>query len=145
MADFWFAVACNRPRLRDPVAGTRIIAQYWFDFDIEVKISPDADGHACLHIEGDGWPACWPLPEGMSGEDYYPDYPTEGQEEFAAFLIEIAPQLAEPLIVQAIGTVSGRFPLSACQWRVEPGSSAVAKTEFTAPAQSDAHLSLASA
>ena len=74
-----------------------------------------------LTIDGDGWPAAWPLPPGTSGEEYYPEYPTLGQEEFEAFLLEAAAYLVEPLVVQAIGTVNGRFPLSACEWRVRRG------------------------
>ena len=145
MPNFWFAVACNKPRLCDRAQVLQIIARYWFDFDCEVAIKQDSDGQACLAIDGDGWPAAWLLPPDTSAEEYYPDYPTLGQEEFAAFLIEIAPFLMEHLIVQAIGTVNGRFPLSACEWRVAPGSNTVAKFEFTTPSESTAPLSLASA
>jgi hypothetical protein len=145
MPNFWFAVACNKPRLRDPAQVLGIIGRYWFDFDCAVAIENDTEGQSRLSIDGDGWPAAWPLPPGISAEDYYPDYPTLGQEEFEAFLSEVAAFLMDPLVVQAIGTVNGRFPLSACEWRLAPCSTAVAKIEFTSAAESAAPLTLATA
>ncbi len=124
---------------------TRIIAKYWFDFDCAVEVETDSAGQSRLTIDGDGWPAAWPLPPGISAEEYYPDYPTLGQEEFEDFLLEVAANLAEPLVVQAIGTVNGRFPLSACEWRVAPGASAVAKVEFNSAFDFGASLALVTA
>ena len=117
-------LVCHRVQpatARDPGPVPRIIAKYWFDFDCAVQIEMDSLGQSRLTIDGDGWPAAWPLPWGISAEEYYPEYPTLGQEEFEDFLLEVAAYLAEPLVVQAIGTVNGRFPLSACEWRVTPG------------------------
>ena len=33
---------------------------------------------------------------------------------------QIAPFLAEPLVVQSVGFVNCRFPVSACEWRIVP-------------------------
>ena len=82
---------CNRPRLRNSNPVRQIIAKYWFDFDCAVGIETDSVGQARLTIDGDGWPAAWPLPPGTSGEEYYPEYPTLGQEEFEAFLLKSPP------------------------------------------------------
>jgi hypothetical protein len=57
-------------------------------------------------------------------------YPGEGFEDF---LREVAPFLAEPLIVQAVGSENCRFPLAACQWLIEPGSKDIRCTGFSAP------------
>ena len=61
---FWFLTTSNKPRLRDPTQVARIIGTYWFDFDCTVSVERGADGQHHLNIEGDGWPAAWPLPPG---------------------------------------------------------------------------------
>lgn len=122
MNAFWFRTTSNEPRLRDPTQVLGIVGRYYFDFDLAVGVNRAADGQHHLAIHGDGWPGAWPLPAGTSPQAYEPDFATNGLEEFEAFLNEIAPFLAETLIVQAIGSVSGRFPLSACEWRIEPNS-----------------------
>jgi hypothetical protein len=139
MDTFWFMTRSNKPRLRDPTRVRQIIGKYWFDFDCAVEVEQGSDGQHRLSIQGDGWPAAWLLPPDMLAEEFYPDFDTSGQEEFAAFLADIAPFLMEPLTVQAIGTADGEFPVSACEWRVEPNSASVARFEFT----SDAEASLA--
>ena len=145
MNNFWYVTASNQPCLRDPTRVQQIIAKYWFDFDCNVEVEPDSAGRQRLSMQGDGWPAAWLLPADTSSEEYYPDHVTPGQEEFAACLAEIAPFLMETLVVQAIGSSDGQFPLSACEWQVSPGSTAVAKIEFTSFAESEAPLALASA
>jgi hypothetical protein len=142
---FWFLSTSNKPRLRDPTKVLQIMAKYWFDVECEALVEQDADGQHHLSIQGDGWPSAWLLPPGATPEDYYPDFDTPGQEEFAAFLTDIAPFLLEPLIVQAIGTATGEFPLSAGEWRVDPGSTMVTKTEFTVLAENPNSLVLVSA
>ena len=123
---FWFLTTSNKPRLRDPTQVSQLIAKYWFDFDCSVEIEHDSDGQPRLVVDGDGWPAAWPLPPDTSGEEFCPDFDTSGQEEFTAFLAQIAPFLMEPLVVQAVGTASGEYPLSACEWRVDCRSGTVA-------------------
>jgi hypothetical protein len=128
---FWFLTTSNKARLHDPTEAARILAKYWFDFECDTLIEQDADGQHRLSFSGDGWPGAWLLPDGVSKDDHYPDFDMPEEEGFAEFLIDIAPCLADTLIVQAIGTATGEFPLAAVEWRIEPGSTTVAKTEFT--------------
>jgi len=130
MTDFWFATACNWPRIHDPAAVQQILDQYRFDWDLLVEIATDDEGRSRLRIEGDGWPGAWVKSPDYSPDDE-PDFPTDGVKEFESLLSRIAPHLAEPLIVQAIGFNQGRFPLSACEWQVHPGWQTIAKTEFS--------------
>ena len=99
-----------------------------FDFDLVVSVN---HGDCRLIIDGCGWPSAWRLPPNTSAEAYDPDYGTDGRKEFDSFLAEIAPFLDETLIIQSIGSASGRFSLSACEWRVAPGASNVEKTEIS--------------
>ena len=61
----------------------------------------------------------------MSRENYAPDYDEDPDDGFVQFLLDIAPCLAEPLTVQAVGAEKCRFPLSACEWHVRPDSTEV--------------------
>jgi hypothetical protein len=141
---FWFLTTSNKPRLRDPTQVQQIIETYWFDFDFTVEIEHTPNGQHRLGIQGDGWPSAWLPPPGTPSEEYCPDFNTSGQEEFAAFLVEVAPFLVETLIIQAIGTADGEFPLSACEWRVEPRSATIARIEFITDAENAAPLAMAS-
>ena len=143
MNTFWFLTTSNKPRLRDPTQVQQIIGRYWFDFDFTVAVEDHPDGQHCLGIQGNGWPAAWLPPPDTSSEEWYPDFDTSGQEEFAAFLAEVAPFLTEALTVQAIGTAAGEFPFSACEWRVEPNAATVARMEFTSNAENSAPLVMA--
>jgi hypothetical protein len=73
------------------------------------------------------------VPIGISRDDFDPyssDTYEEGADGFIALLQELALYLEEPLTVQAIGSEKCRYPLSACEWRIEPGSAEVAISEF---------------
>lgn len=131
MDKFWFWSTCNKPRLRDPTAVKAIIARHWFDFDFDVCVERAPDGHQLLKMEGDGWPGAWQIPAGASPDDFQLDFEQDELENFEPMLLAIAPFLAEPLIVQAVGTVKGAYPLNACQWRVEPCATQIEKVEFT--------------
>ena len=128
MSKFWFRTTSTKPRLRDPSRVQTVIDKYCFDFDLVVSVN---HGDCRLIIDGCGWPSAWRLPPNTSAEAYDPDYGTDGRKEFEAFLAEIAPFLDETLIIQSIGSASGRFSLSACEWRVAPGASNVEKTEIS--------------
>src|SRR5258708_37586735 len=106
MSEFWFLTTSNKPRLRDPAKVERIMYKYWFDFDCNVEVERDLHGKPRLVIDGDGWPCAWLLAPGTLQSDFFPDYVTSGDDEFKAFLTEIAPFLLEPLIIQAIGTTT---------------------------------------
>jgi hypothetical protein len=41
----------------------------------------------------------------------------------------LSPLLLEPLTVQAVGSTKCRFPLSACEWHIEPNAE-IHFTEF---------------
>lgn len=95
------------------------------------------------------------LPEGVSRSDvtqYFDDWEKNGLPEgapesafkssisgmfdvnrFLDFLVALAPYLAEPLLVNAIGHEKCRFPLAACEWRIEPGGSEVHISELGEP------------
>ncbi len=136
MSAFWFLTTSNKPRLRDLTAAQSIIAKYGFDFDCTVTIERDRLGQPRLSIDGDGWPCAWLLPSGGARAKFVPDYATADGKEFPTFLAEIAPLLAEPLLVQAIGTVTGEFPLHACLWRADPAGS-VRVTDFSSTIGTD--------
>jgi hypothetical protein len=135
MPQFLFVTTCNKPRLRDPTKAQDILGRYWFDWDLAVEIEENACDQHRLTIQGEGWPAAWPMPDHCDRDHFQPDIDCDGLSDFERLLEEIAPCLDEPLIVQAIGTVDGRFPLSACEWRVAPGSGTVAKVKFTSSAE----------
>jgi hypothetical protein len=136
MNEFWFLTVCNKPRLRDPTKVQEIVQEYWFDWDCEVRIEQYADC-AVLNIEGECWPDAWRRPVEDSSDGDLPD-------AFEEFLAAVAPYLEEPLIIQAIGTATGEFPLAACQWTVNPQSGVVSKVEFSSLSKSTA-LTLAAA
>lgn len=148
MDPFWFRTTCNKPRLRDPTKVLEIIDCYCIDQDMAVTIERAPDGFRLLNIEGDGWPGASRLTDADSLRDV--DYGEDGLGDFEPMLLELAPCLAEPLIVQAVGTVKGAYPLSACQWRVEPFATSIDKVEFTSegmipPANSSTALVLLAA
>lgn len=130
MNDFVFVTTCNRPRLRDPTRALEVIGRYWFDWDLAVGLASDTAAHH-LTIEGEGWPGAWQIPEHTPAELSEPDLAADGMPAFEAFLKDIACCLAERLIVQAIGSKSGRFPLLAAEWRIEPSSKRLRRRHFS--------------
>jgi hypothetical protein len=132
MKDFVFITACSQPRLRDPTRALDIIARYWFDWDLAVGIESEASGQQRLTIEGEGWPGAWKIPEHIPDE-FEPDFARDGSLDFETLLEDLAPCLAEPLIVQAIGSRGGRFPLLAAEWRIEPVSQILERRALSAP------------
>src|SRR5262245_21977923 len=107
MSELWFVTTCNKPRLADPAAVLTILGRYRFDWDFAVEVKANGAGHYRLQVEGEGWPGAWLRT--ADDRDDEPDFPSDGLAEFEALLSEIAPHLAEPLIVQAIGQDQGRF------------------------------------
>jgi hypothetical protein len=69
----------------------------------------------------------------MEAKDFDPytdeNYP-DGADGFVELLKEIAPHLEGSLTVQAVGNTKCFFPLSACEWHIEPGGREVQITEF---------------
>jgi len=120
-----FATSCNRPRLKDVKAAQRIIDRYCFDWDLEIVIEEDH-----LNLTGCGWVAAWKVPLGVDPDDFRPAYEDSAIEAFEDLLKDLASCLAEPLTVQSVGTVDGHFPLSACEWHVQPGSGNVETSGF---------------
>jgi hypothetical protein len=135
MANFTAVTASNGPRLKHFEAVERTIGSYYVDSDFNVGVAFDATtGEPHLFVYGYVWPEAWKLPEGVQAEDfdpYVPEVYEEGAEGFEQLLIEIAPHLAEPLTVQAVGNTKCRFPLSACEWTIEPGATSVTIHQFT--------------
>jgi hypothetical protein len=131
LADFIFATACNHPRVKDPKALLQIIDRYHFAWDTEVSVETDpTTNQEVLSIFGYGWPGAWKVPDGLDQEDCELDYEGEGIEGFEQFLTEMAPYLADPLTVQSVGSVQCRFPLSACEWHVQPNAEEVEVNAF---------------
>jgi hypothetical protein len=134
MADFMAVTASNHPRLKDHAAVEQIVDRYFFDPDLSVGVSFDHDtGEPYLFLYGYVWAEAWKLPEGVGAETFDPytdDLYENGAPDFIQLLQEIAQHLAEPLTVQAVGSTKCRFPLSACEWHIEPGGAQVEFTEF---------------
>ena len=126
MATFLATTASNGPRLRDPEAAQKVLEGYWWDGDVQALIEADrSDGQAYLALYGYDWPEAWKITDGVGREDFAPDYDDDPDDGFAQFLLDIAPCLAEPLTVQAVGSEKCRFPLSACEWHVRPSGTEV--------------------
>jgi hypothetical protein len=122
MADFVAVTASNRPRLKDADTARALVNCYHFDNDLEAEIALEArDGQPRLSVAGYGWPGAWRVPDGVDPLDFTPDYDENSGDGFEDFLHEIAPCLAEPWTVQAVGHTKCRFQLSACAWHVRPG------------------------
>jgi hypothetical protein len=136
MPHFMFATACNKPRLRDPTKARDIIGRYRFDWDLSVEIETDTNGEHRLTIHGEGWPGAWRIPPECKPDEFEPNF--AGISDFEGLLEELAPCLADPLIVQAIGTVTGLFPLLANEWSISPGSRLIQRRDFSANDQGTA-------
>jgi hypothetical protein len=134
MADFIAVAASNGPRLTNPEAVAEILKTFNLDEDLNVGIDLDQEtGNSSLYLYGFAWPEAWKLTEGvtLANFDPYADGVYElGAEEFVQLLKEVAPHLAEPLTVHAIGNTKCHFPLSACEWHIEPGGKEVELNEF---------------
>lgn len=132
MADFMAALTSNSPRVKDPQGALAVINRYHFDYDASVEISADRadEQQKYLTLYGDGWPEAWKIPPGVDTDDFEPDYDADSGEGFEEFLKDVAPYLAEPLTVQAVGHTKCRFPFSACEWHVRPGNGKVEISGF---------------
>ena len=131
MANFIATTASNGPRLKDSVAAKGVIASFCFDGDLIVEVETDSRIHKdYLVIYGTNWPGAWPMPRGTNVEDLEPNYDEDSGEGWERFLNAIAPYLDEPLTVQAVGSEKCRFPLAACEWRIEPGNPHIEVNQF---------------
>jgi hypothetical protein len=134
LADFMAVTACSNPRIKDHEAVEALIQKYYFDPDFQVGVGFDEeDGSPYLFAYGYVWPEAWPLPEYSSRPTFDPyagDTYEEGDDGFLQFMKDVARHLLEPLTLQAIGNTKCRFPLSACQWTIRPGSRRVHIIKF---------------
>jgi hypothetical protein len=135
MSEFTVVVACNRPRLIDLGAAQRVVSRFSVDRELNFGVRVHRDtGQPYLVLCGYKWPDAWPLPEGTdaAGFDPYQDDTVyaQGAEGFKELLRQLAPFLAEPLTVQAVGNTGALFPLVASEWHIEPGATTVNITEF---------------
>jgi hypothetical protein len=134
MAEFLATTASNSPKVRDAAAVERVLAGYFVDPDFHIGVNYDHDtGEPYLFLYGFVWPEAWPLPEGMSPQEFDPyteDTFPEGAQGFTQLLKALAPHLTEPLTVHAIGAAKCSFPLSAMEWHIAAGSKRVKVTEF---------------
>jgi hypothetical protein len=124
MATFVATTASNAPLLKDVEGVTKVMEQYFWDDEVAPVIQTDR-GQPCLAIHGYGWPASWRIPDGVSKDDFEPDYAVDSSDGFEQFLKAVALFLTEPLIVQSVGFFNCRFPVSACEWRIVPGGSEI--------------------
>lgn len=104
-----------------------MVDRFTWDEDIKAEIGTHSDGYVHLAVHGHGWPICWKIPEGNDPDDVVRDY---GINNLKEFLTEIAPFLAEPLTIQAIGAEKCRFRLSVAGWHIESGSREIEQTSF---------------
>lgn len=118
------ARVCKAHRVR------ALIDRYFWDNDVQAILRDDDDGQSFLSIAGDDWPVVWRMPNDIDPADFVPDWDQDSDEEFDRFLRELAPFLAEPLTIQAIGAETSRYPLAASEWRLKPGSTRVRITSF---------------
>src|SRR5262245_34369544 len=108
----------NRARLRDQGSAREILGGYLWPGEVQATILTDpATGHAYLTISGFDWPEACRIPDDVSREEFEP---SDDADDFEQFLRELAPCLAEPLTVQAVGSEKLLLPLTACEWYVRP-------------------------
>ena len=126
MATFIATTSSNGPIMKDADAARKILERYFFDGDLEARIdTTQPDGQPYLSICGYEWPGAFKIPEGVNMDDFEPDYEDDPSDVFEDLLKELAPFLDEPLTIQAIGAEKARFPLSACEWHVQPGDTKI--------------------
>lgn len=131
MATFVATTASNSPKLKDPEATQKVLDRYLWDCDIVAVIEKDGpEGPAFLNVYGYDWPSVWKIPDGIERTNFEPDYINDPGEGFEDFRKDIAPFLAEPFTIQAIGAEKCRFPLAACEWRIKPGANTIEVTSF---------------
>lgn len=131
MATFVATTACNGPRVNDPEAAKKVLDRYLWESDVAAAIkNAGPDGHSYLELYGYDWPDAWKIPDGVDRSKFEPDYDADPNDGFEEFLKELAPFLAEPLTVQAVGSEKCRFPLAACEWHIPPGAATVEVTCF---------------
>ncbi|MBI3411448.1 MAG: hypothetical protein HY040_24230 [Planctomycetes bacterium] len=132
MATFVATTASNCPRLKNPEAAGKVLERYFWDGDLTVTCAKDEQtGHSHLNVYGYEWPGGWRIPDGVDPEEFELDYDVDSSDGFEDFLKEIAPFLAEPLTVQSVGSEKCRFPISACEWHVRPGTAKVEVNGFS--------------
>jgi hypothetical protein len=135
MSEFTVVVTSNSPKLKDRGAVDKVIARFAVDRELNFGTRVHRDSsQPYLVFWGFEWPEAWPLPAGTAAADFDPyqdeNVYAQGADGFKELLRQLAPFLENPLIIQAIGNTGSLFPLSACEWRIEPGASRVEITEF---------------
>jgi hypothetical protein len=103
------------------------------ELNFGVRVNRDT-GQPYLVLCGYEWPEAWQLPDGIAAADFDPYQDeavySQGANGFKDLLRQLAPFLEEPLTIQAIGNTGSLFPLSACEWHVEPSAANVDIIEF---------------
>lgn len=123
MRGFGAVTTSNRPRLREPSAARAVLDQYPLEEDVRAWIENDeATGKQYLTICGDGWPRPCRMVEGVKSSQGVCGEADEVGADFEQLLNELAPYLADPLTVQAVGHDECCFPFTAREWHICPGS-----------------------
>lgn len=121
MACFIAVTSSNTALVSEPDQVGDILARYYLNGDLHATLcQDDQDGRMTLVIWGYDWPSAWKVPPDTNPDSLEPDWDDDGDDGFEQLLKDIAPFLAESLIVQAIGAEACRFPLVACEWQVQP-------------------------
>lgn len=131
MPTFLATTGSNEAAVHDVSGLRRVLDRYFLVGDVRACLR-EVDGTPTLMICGFDWPAAWSMPAGADADDLDPDWDADGDEGFLQLLQDIAPYLTDALVVQAVGAEACRFPLAACQWRVQPGASEVEVNGFGA-------------
>lgn len=107
MDNFVGVTASNGARVGDVTAAREVLRRY----DLHMEDSEIAiDKSGVIHFNGYDWPRV-----GLAHDE---DDDNDGHLE--GLMMDMAPHLLGPWVVQAVGFVKCQFPLSACEWRVSP-------------------------
>jgi hypothetical protein len=134
MAEFMATTASNNARISNHAEVETIISGYFIDPDFHVGVGFDEQtGQPYVFLYGYVWPEAWKLPDGVACDEFDPytgELYEEGGDGFRQLLQDMAGHLEEPLTVHAVGNTRYWFPLAACEWHVQPGSTDVDINEF---------------
>jgi hypothetical protein len=128
MANFTAYKASNSPAVNNPEAVQKVLDSYHaYCSDVCFRLDSES-GTERLIFEGGDWPR---IIKASDSAEYGEENMAELDDSPEGLMLEISPYLKEKLIIQAVGTNNGRWPLAAAQWEIEPGGKTVKLSGFT--------------